>query len=90
MADNKRKQQEESTDELYSNKSRSRPSATARLDPTYGQRSAIPLDEEGEDDADLQYDEEMDALAYLKSVRLVEIFIPSTRSLLDPYLLGKC
>lgn len=72
MADNKRKQElDSSTDELYSNKSRARPSATARLDPTYGQRSAFPVDEEGEEDGEFAYDDEMDALAYLKSVRLV-------------------
>lgn len=72
MADNKRKHETDSTtDELYSNKSRSRPSATARLDPTYGQRSAFPVDEEGEEDGETQYDDDMDALAYLKSVRLV-------------------
>ena len=74
MAENKRKHESEPKDELYSNKSRSRPAVTARFDPTYGQRSAIPLDEEGdktEDFGDIEYAEEMDALAYLKSVRWV-------------------
>jgi len=75
MGGTKRKHGDDSTDALYTNKSRSRPSGEARIDPTYGQRSAIPgLDDdtimEGEDE-DLNYDEEMDALAYLRSVRLV-------------------
>ena len=78
MAGTKRKHGEDSPDAFYSNKSRSRPSVEARIDPTYGQRSAIPgLDDdtimEGEDE-DLNYDEEMDALAYLRSVRLVNLF----------------
>jgi hypothetical protein len=48
----------------------------ARVDPTYGQRSAIPgLDDDttmnGDDgdDGELNYEEDMDALAYLRSVR---------------------
>jgi hypothetical protein len=78
MAGIKRRHGEELSDTVYSNKSRSRPSIEARVDPTYGQRSAIPgLDDdttmEGEED-DLTYDEEMDALAYLRSVRLVNFF----------------
>jgi hypothetical protein len=73
MAGTKRKYGEEASEAVYSNKSRSRPSVEARVDPTYGQRSAIPgLDDdttmEGEDD-DLNYDGEMDALAYLRAVR---------------------
>lgn len=76
MGGTKRKNEEEYSGEVYSNKSRSRPSVEARIDPTYGQRSAIPgLDDdttmEGEED-DLNYDEEMDALAYLRAVRLVD------------------
>jgi hypothetical protein len=41
-----------------------------RVDPTSGQRSAIPgLDDENED-SDLEYGEEMeDALSYLRAVR---------------------
>lgn len=75
MAGTKRKHGDDSTDTVYNSKSRSRPSAEARIDPTYGQRSAIPgLDDdtimEGED-GDLKYDEEMDAMTYLRSVRLV-------------------
>ncbi len=75
MAGTKRKYGDESSDTVYTSKSRSRPSVEARVDPTYGQRSAIPgLDDdtimEGEDE-DLNYNEEMDALAYLRSVRLV-------------------
>lgn len=83
MAGTKRKQDEDSPGALYSNKSRSRPSVEARVDPTYGQRSAIPgLDDtafDGDEDG-LNYDEDMDALAYLRSVRLVPSTIePSQR-----------
>lgn len=74
MAGTKRKSPPDSSDGLCSNKSRSRPAVEARVDPTYGQRSAIPvLDDDtrhGEED-DLVYDEDMDALAYLRSVRSV-------------------
>jgi len=79
MAGKKRKHDEEPPSGMYNNKSRSRPSVEARVDPTYGQRSAIPgLDDdtrmEGEDD-ELNYDEDMDALAYLRSVRLVSLIL---------------
>lgn len=72
MGGTKRKQGGDSS-EVYSNKSRSRPSVEARVDPTYGQRSALPgLDDEsridGEDD-ELDYGEEMDAISYLRAVR---------------------
>jgi hypothetical protein len=86
MAGKKRKHGDDSPDAVFTNKSRSRPSAEGRIDPTYGQRSAIPgLDNstimEGEDE-DLSYDEEMDALAYLRSVRLVHsICVPSKEKL---------
>jgi hypothetical protein len=77
MAGLKRKQDEDSPEQLYTNKSRSRPSVEARVDPTYGQRSAIPgLDDdttiEGEEDG-LNYDDDVDALAYLRAVRLVPL-----------------
>jgi hypothetical protein len=73
MGGTKRKHGGESANEVYNNKSRSRPSAEARVDPTYGQRSALPgLDDElrvdGEDDG-LDYGEEMDAISYLRAVR---------------------
>lgn len=75
MAGTKRKYGEDSQEAVYTNKSRSRTSVEARIDPTYGQRSAIPgLDDDTIMDGgneDLNYDEEMDALAYLRSVRLV-------------------
>ena len=72
MAGSKRKHDGAATDSEHSNKARAKPAAIARVDPTYGQRSAIPLDEDNNDeDADLSYEEEMDALAYLRSVRLV-------------------
>jgi hypothetical protein len=83
MAGTKRKHGEESSEAVYTSKSRSRPSVEGRIDPTYGQRSAIPgLDDdtvmEG-DDEDLNYDEGMDALAYLRSVRLVHISMRGAR-----------
>jgi hypothetical protein len=67
----KRKYDDESSSGIYDNKSRARQSIEARVDPTYGQRSALPgLDEDTfvEDD-DLNYGDEMGALAYLRSVR---------------------
>jgi hypothetical protein len=72
MAGIKRKHDDEN-DQVYSNSARNRPSVEAKIDPTYGQRSAIPLDESEhyDEDGELNYDEEMDALAYLRSVRLV-------------------
>lgn len=77
MSSSKRKHDEDSTEQLYSNKSRSRPTVEPRMDPTYGQRSALPgLDDdttmEGDEEL-LNYDEDMDALAYLRAVRLVTI-----------------
>lgn len=63
---------EASSDGIYSNKSRSRPSAETKCDPTYGQRSAIPgLDDDtGFEEGDgYTYDEDADAIAYLRSVR---------------------
>lgn len=83
MPGGKRKHGQESNEELYSNKSRARPAVTARIDPTFGQRSAIPLDEDldiEEEDGEPRYDVEMDALAYLKSVRSV-ILHPPAKSL---------
>ena len=75
MAGMKRKESDDS-DHLYSNKSRSRPSVVeARVDPTYGQRSALPgLDDETTaswDDDGLSYydDTSLEALNYLRSVR---------------------
>ena len=77
MGNTKRKIEESSPETLYSNKARAKPAVEGRIDPTYGQRSAIPgLDNdyplEGEDD-DLDYDDAMDAIAYLRSVRLVNV-----------------
>lgn len=64
-------------EQLYSNKSRNKP-VEGRVDPTFGQRSALPgLDDDTSMEADeegLNYDEEEDAaLAYLRAVRLVPI-----------------
>lgn len=78
MAGGKRKHGEESPEQIYTNKSRSRPSVEARVDPTYGQRSAIPgLDDEttmeGEEEW-LNNEDNMSALAYLKAVRLVPTY----------------
>jgi hypothetical protein len=69
----KRKYSDESPTGIYDNKSRARQSVEARVDPTYGQRSALPgLDDETLDyDDELNYGDEMDALAYLRSVRQV-------------------
>lgn len=75
IAGTKRKQGEAlSPAQLYSNKSRSRPSVVeARVDPTYGQRSALPgLDNEPTvawDEDELYDDSGVDALSYLRSVR---------------------
>ncbi|PMD14447.1 hypothetical protein NA56DRAFT_694090 [Hyaloscypha hepaticicola] len=81
MAGMKRKHGEDSSEAVYTSKSRSRPSVEGRIDPTYGQRSAIPgLDDDtiiDGDDQDLNYDEEMDALAYLRSVRHEASGIPN-------------
>lgn len=73
MSSSKRKYGNDSPNEVYNNKFRSRPSVEARVDPTYGQRSALPgLDSEhridGEED-ELDYSEGMDALSYLRAVR---------------------
>lgn len=74
MAGTKRKEIDDS-DHLYSNKSRSRPSVVeGRVDPTYGQRSALPgLDDETtalwEDDSFNYDDTSLEALNYLRSVR---------------------
>ena len=70
MSFNKRKH-----DDDPSYKKRSRGEVNAPVDPTYGQRSAIPgLDDDTRGDSDgdsLNYDEDLDALAYLRAVRLV-------------------
>jgi len=73
MESKKRKLNDEevSAEPLYNNKYQSTP---ANVDPTYGQRSAFPgLDDDYEQggDGDPDYDEEMDAMVYLRAVRLV-------------------
>ncbi|KAG0650136.1 hypothetical protein D0Z07_3400 [Hyphodiscus hymeniophilus] len=79
MAGNKRKYGQDSSNEIYTNKSRAKPTMEARVDPTYGQRSAIP----GLDDADVDGDEEelnyddKDALSYLRAVRKEATSIPN-------------
>ena len=76
MGSTKRKFEDNSSETLYSNKARAKPTVEGRIDPTYGQRSALPgLDDEevafdGDDDS-LNYDDSMDAISYLRSVRLV-------------------
>lgn len=61
-----------------------------RVDPTYGQRSAIPgLDDAegefsvGEDggERDVEYGVNVEALRYLRSVRCVDFFFSSSRVL---------
>lgn len=76
MANSKRKHSGDldSPGAIYSNKSRARSTgeSISRIDPTYGQRSALPgLDEDtrGDDGDSLNYDEEADAISYLMSVR---------------------
>lgn len=88
MTDNKRKYEEAgsgSEDEILVEpsikKSRFKPSSEARVDPTYGQRSAIPgLDDENTMAGDdwLDYEDGMEALTYLRAVRLV--LLPSPKS----------
>lgn len=81
MAGTKRKSRGDTPEEGYSynsNKSRAKPSAEAKVDPTYGQRSAIPgLDNETLEygDEEFDYDEDMAALAYLRAVRLVLLLL---------------
>lgn len=84
MGGTKRKHGQDSPNELYSHKSRAKPTVEARVDPTYGQRSAIPgLDDdaniEGYDD-EVNYDDQ-DALSYLRAVRLV--LVPHTQQKSD-------
>jgi len=78
MNGTKRKLENDTSSQLYSNKMRSRPSIEARVDPTYGQRSALPgLDPdtaiEG-DDEELNFEEGINALTYLRAVRLVPFY----------------
>lgn len=93
MTGTKRKSRGDTPEEVYNHRARSKPSAEARVDPTYGQRSAIPgLDDDTvQDEGGLDYDdEEMDALAYLRAVRLV--LFPSDQRLLlrQPATLDRC
>lgn len=77
MAGTKRKSRGDTPEDTYSSKSRAKPSAEAKVDPTYGQRSAIP----GLDNEALEYgDEDMDALAYLRAVRLVLHLLLATKN----------
>jgi hypothetical protein len=70
MAGTKR-QRSPSPSRLYSNKSRAKASVEARVDPVYGQRSALPgLDADTLDGDDGDQDA-VDALSYLRAVRLV-------------------
>ncbi|TVY45903.1 hypothetical protein LSUB1_G000481 [Lachnellula subtilissima] len=82
MSGTKRKHSGDSPSEVYNFKSsRSRPSVEARVDPTYGQRSALPgLDDASRingDNDELDYSEDMDALGYLRAVRKEAIGIPN-------------
>ena len=74
MSGTKRKHSGDSPSEVYNFKSsRSRPTVEARVDPTYGQRSALPgLDDSSRNNGDnneLDNSEDMDALSYLRAVR---------------------
>ncbi|CZS91883.1 uncharacterized protein RAG0_02436 [Rhynchosporium agropyri] len=80
MAETKRKSRGDTPEAESSHKLRSKPSAEAKVDPTYGQRSAIPgLDNETlqYSDEEFDYDEDMDALAYLRAVRQEATTIPN-------------
>ncbi|TQS38826.1 hypothetical protein Golomagni_00660 [Golovinomyces magnicellulatus] len=78
-----RKRDAESSTSIYSNKSRCRPSVEARINPIYGQRSALPgLDGEAilaDSDEELEKGDHVsiEALAYLASVRQEAIGIPN-------------
>ncbi|CAL3973391.1 unnamed protein product [Diplocarpon coronariae] len=77
----KRKSRGHTPEETPNKKSRCKPSVEAKVDPVYGQRSAIPgLDDytlyNGED-SDYNYDDEIDALAYLRAVRQEATGIPN-------------
>lgn len=65
------RQNNSSSGQLYNNRSRARPSVVeARVDPTYGQRSAIPgLDNESTTSWDDDDETSLEALKYLRSVR---------------------
>ena len=83
MAGTKRKSRGDTPEDIHSSNSRARPSSEAKVDPTYGQRSAIPgLDNETLEygDEDFDYDEDMDALAYLRAVRLVIHFLIASKN----------
>jgi len=73
MASIKRKYGNDSPKRPFSKKSRHAQSVEARVDPTYGQRSAIPgLDDDtafDDDDDEPDYPEDMNALEYLRAVR---------------------
>ncbi|KAK0111092.1 hypothetical protein ONS95_001470 [Cadophora gregata] len=80
MGGTKRKSRGDTPEDSYSSKARANPSVEAKVDPTYGQRSAIPgLDEETlhYGDEEFDYDEDMDALAYLRAVRQEATTIPN-------------
>ncbi|RKF83381.1 putative v-snare microsporum canis [Golovinomyces cichoracearum] len=82
MATSRKRDAEPSTS-IYSNKSRCRPGVEARINPTYGQRSALPgLDGEAilaDSDEELEKGDHdsIEALAYLASVRQEAIGIPN-------------
>ncbi|CAG8979697.1 hypothetical protein HYALB_00003928 [Hymenoscyphus albidus] len=82
MSSSKRKQPDDFNSPIFTNKSRARSTgeSIARIDPTYGQKFALPgLDKDTrEDDGDsLNYDEETDAISYLMSVRQEASSIPN-------------
>jgi len=95
MSGIKRKYEDGEGEQLYSNKSRNRPSE-GRFDPTYGQKSAIPgLDDDNTmeaDDEGLNYHDEVElsAMAYLRAVRLVLPTHRRARTVLRRPLLEKC
>ncbi|RDW77501.1 hypothetical protein BP6252_05554 [Coleophoma cylindrospora] len=75
----KRKFNHDSGTELFNQKNW-RPTEEPRVDPTYGQRSAIPgLDSVAYrgDEEDFNYDDDMDALSYLRAVRQEAAGVPN-------------
>ncbi|RDW61355.1 hypothetical protein BP5796_11247 [Coleophoma crateriformis] len=75
----KRKFNHDSGTELFNQKNW-RPTEEPRVDPTYGQRSAIPgLDNVAyrRDEEEFSYDDDMDALSYLRAVRQEAAGVPN-------------
>ncbi|EKD11971.1 hypothetical protein MBM_09834 [Drepanopeziza brunnea f. sp. 'multigermtubi' MB_m1] len=81
MSTLKRKSRGDTPEEVYNSAKHRKSTIEARVDPTTGQRSALPgLDDhvlQYSDDGDFDYDNNMDALAYLRAVRQEATGIPN-------------